>query len=140
MSDLTNNQGELLPLSTDEKTALTYHENVIERGLETFIEVGQSLQYIRDNRLYRAEYKTFDEYMSERWGKSRYWGLNMIKSVEVMGLLEGNVDARQQLPTSEFQARPLAKLKDNPELMAQAWIELTGKTQEEYEEGCLSVG
>lgn len=135
MSDLTNNQGELLPLTTEEKTALSYHENVIEKGLETFIEVGQSLQYIRDNRLYRAEYKTFDEYMSERWHRTRAWASNMIKAVDTMETLTKMSTRVDSLPESEKVVRPLAKLKDNPELMAQAWIELTGKTKEEYEEG-----
>lgn len=35
------------------------HEEVIDRGLATFIEVGQALLAIRDRRLYRMAYATF---------------------------------------------------------------------------------
>jgi len=135
MSDLTTNQGELLPLTTEEKTALSYHENVIEKGLETFIEVGQSLQYIRDNRLYRAEYKSFKEYIEQRWHFQVRQAHRIITGIETTQLLTDAGVRTDTLPESEYQARPLAKLKDDPELMAQAWIELTGKTKEEYEAG-----
>lgn len=130
----TVNESQLNLLSTEEKTALTYHENVIEKGLETFIEVGQSLQYIRDNRLYRSDFTTFDDYMSDRWGKSRAWASNMIKSVDVINSLE-SVNPGLQKPETEKVARPLAKLKNDPELMAQVWEEAVAEAKLQYEAG-----
>lgn len=36
-------------------------EQVIERGLQTFVEVGNAIREIRDSRLYKDEYGTFEE-------------------------------------------------------------------------------
>ncbi|HET7037948.1 MAG TPA: hypothetical protein VFI42_19905, partial [Thermomicrobiaceae bacterium] len=43
-------------------------EAVIERGVPTFMEVGQALAEIRDARLYRETHTTFEAYCRERWG------------------------------------------------------------------------
>lgn len=112
-----NNQ---LTLWTEQdETALRYNEQVIEEGLETYMKVGQALMEIRDNRLYRKEFKTFEDYCREKWGRSRYWAYNFIKASEVAGALNG-VDHGQQMPETERQIRPLTKL-DTPEQQAKAW-------------------
>ena len=46
-------------------------EKVVERGLATFVVVGEALARIRDGRLYRESHKTFEAYCDERWGMSR---------------------------------------------------------------------
>ena len=46
-------------------------ETVIESGIRTFVDVGRALLEIRDSRLYRESYPTFDEYCRERWGFGR---------------------------------------------------------------------
>lgn len=122
-------------LSIEEKTAFSYHENIIEKGLETFIEVGQSLQYIRDNRLYRAEYKTFANYCEQKWDFSARQAQRLMSSSKIINLLEENTTPGSQLPTLEKQARPLAKLKDDPELMAQVWSEALAEAKLQYETG-----
>jgi len=43
-------------------------ENVIDVGLKIFVEVGNALLEIRDSRLYREGWGTFDEYYQGRWG------------------------------------------------------------------------
>lgn len=102
-----------------ESIQLQYHEQVIEKGLETFYEVGQSLSFIREKRLYRKEFKTFEEYCQEKWGRSRRWANLIIKSSEVIGVLESG-NHGSQIPEAERQARPLTKL-DTPEQQAEAW-------------------
>jgi len=57
-------------LQIEEQEALQQYEAVIEKGLQTFYEVGQALAFIREKKLYRAEYKTFEDYCRERWGIS----------------------------------------------------------------------
>lgn len=47
----------LAALTTTETERLTDLETTIERGLKTFVEVGQALMEIRDGRLYRARGK-----------------------------------------------------------------------------------
>lgn len=62
MSDLLK-----APLTPEETASLEAYESRIERGLQTWIEVGICLMEIRDKRLYRASYDTFTDYCQERW-------------------------------------------------------------------------
>ena len=54
-------------LIKEERENLQKHETTIKKGLNTFVEVGQALLEIRENKLYRIEYKTFEEYCQEKW-------------------------------------------------------------------------
>ncbi len=47
-------------LSTGERAVLIRAEATIERGLTSFIAVGEALSEVRDSRLYREEYGTFE--------------------------------------------------------------------------------
>lgn len=62
------------PLNDQEKAHLQLFEGEIERRLEDvtahFREIGAVLANIRDQRLYRAEYATFEEYCHKRWHRS----------------------------------------------------------------------
>jgi histone H3/H4 len=55
-------------LTSSERGVLDGMEMIIERGKRAFLEVGTALMTIRDSRLYRAEYKTFEDYCQTRWG------------------------------------------------------------------------
>lgn len=59
--------GEILPLTAMERSALTHAEATIERGLNSFIEVGEALAKVRDEQLYRDEFGTFETYCRDRW-------------------------------------------------------------------------
>ncbi|HLF43230.1 MAG TPA: hypothetical protein VJA46_06860 [Acidimicrobiia bacterium] len=101
-------------------------EAIIERGLETFVEVGQALLIIRDNRLYRETHKTFESYCDERWDMSRVHAHRLIGASEVIRVLPiGNTP---QAPSNEAQARALAPLKGAPDLMAEAWAEAVSES------------
>ena len=41
---------------------LQFLEAIIERGQQTFIEVGNALMEIRESRLYLENYPTFEDY------------------------------------------------------------------------------
>jgi hypothetical protein len=60
-------------LSSIERTRFCELEGIIQRGLSTFVEVAQALVEIRDKRLYRQFYPTFEAYCRTRWhfGSSR---------------------------------------------------------------------
>ena len=49
-------------LSEVEEQALKKYEEIISKGLNTFLEVGHALAEIRDRRLYRATHDTFEPY------------------------------------------------------------------------------
>lgn len=109
-------------LNKEEVNELERCEVVIRQGLQTFIEVGQALLTIRDKRLYRSEFKTFEEYCNERWGMRKTWLYQMIGSAEVISNLSANADI---LPSTESQARPLTKLE--PEVQIEAWSEVVAQ-------------
>ena len=53
-------------LSEAETLELRRLEARVEIGLKAFWEIGQALSQIRDKRLYRENYKTFEEYCITR--------------------------------------------------------------------------
>jgi hypothetical protein len=120
-------------------------EAIIERNLKTFIDVGNALLEIRDNRLYRDTHKTFEAYCHERWGWKRDYVNKQIRAAEVARNLGTMVPKSSQVsdfkptsehldtmvskptqvsdfkPTSERQLRPLANLK--PAAQRQIWTQ-----------------
>ncbi len=40
-----------------------------EGDMEQFLKVSQALKTIRDKRLFREEFRSFDEYCRAKWGK-----------------------------------------------------------------------
>lgn len=81
-------------------------EEVIERGLATFVEVGNALVRIRDQRLYRNEYRDFEVYCQVRWSMGRRRADQLITAAEVVTKLGTIVPT----PRTESQARELAGL------------------------------
>jgi hypothetical protein len=114
-------------ITTQEQTALTsaeqqrlqQFETTIERGLQTFYEVGYALAEIREQRLYRAEYGTFEDYCRDRWQMSDSRARRLIYSSEVVDNVKSVPIGT--LPTNEAQTRPLAKLP--AEEQGPAWEE-----------------
>ena len=105
---------------------LAEHEATIERGLGTFVEVGEALLAIRDGRLYRESHDTFESYCRERWGFSRQRGNQLIDAAEMTTTV---VTTGLPAPANEAQARELAPLKDEPEALAEAWEEASSDGQ-----------
>lgn len=104
-------------LSTEEVNELERCEIVIKQGLETFVEVGTALMAIRDKRLYRAGFGTFEDYCRERWGMTRRNANRLVAASETISYL----GPMGPIPATERQARPLTKLE--PELQREAWQE-----------------
>ena len=107
-ADIMPVMGELVePLSSSEAQTLAHYEAIIARGLKTFVEVGQALLAIREQKLYREAYGTFEDYLRQRWDLSRSYAHRLIDAAEVTERLlpVGNL-----LPVNEAQARPLASL------------------------------
>lgn len=113
-------------LSIDEKIRLSQLEERIERGLKGYVEAGEALKQIRDLRLYREQFDSFEAYCEERWRISRARGYQLIGAAEVVNYLKLStlVDT---LPTRERQARPLTRLP-KPEA-AEVWQETVANAQ-----------
>jgi hypothetical protein len=87
---------------------LSAHEVVIERGYKTFIEVGNALAAIRDGRLYRQHFATFEDYCKQRWSLSRSRAYRLIEGADVVDRMLPIGD--KIVPSTESQARELAGL------------------------------
>lgn len=107
-------------LTVDEKIRLSHLENRVEQGLRTFVEAGNALAEIRDQRLYRESFESFEEYCRARWKISRPRAYEIIGSAEVVTILSGLPDI-QRLPANSRQAEPLAQLP--PDQIPSAWAE-----------------
>ncbi len=105
-------------LSVDEKIERSQCEERIRRGLIAWNEAGQSLALIRDSRLYRDEFSTFEEYCEVFWNKSRDWAYKLIGSSEVARILQTNV---HKPPINQGQVRSLIPLIDEPKKLISAW-------------------
>lgn len=70
-------------LTTMERSELGRLERTIETSLDSFLATGYALADIRNLRLYRAAYKTFEAYLESRWGFSRSRGYQLIACAEV---------------------------------------------------------
>ena len=125
--DIARRLHQSVPLEqSDVSGRLVKLEEVIDRGLKTFIEVGNALREIREGRLYRCEYATFDEYCRRRWGWDRINAHRHIEAATVVDVLSfDNIDG----PSNVAQTREIAPLlrKDEREALA-VWREL----REEY--------
>ena len=106
-------------LNIDETNELERCEVVIKQGLQTFIEVGEALMIIRDKRLYRIGFKTFEDYCVERWSFGRRYVNQIIQASEVISNLGAMAPI---LPQSERQTRPLTSLE--PEIQKEVWTEV----------------
>lgn len=105
----------LLPLTQDESKRLKECEKVIERGIDTFYQVGNALAEIRELRLYRLAYPTFEDYCKKRWDMSRFYAHRLIDAAQVVE----NLLPMGNIPASERQARELAPYE--PEVQQAVW-------------------
>lgn len=106
-------------LTIEENTRLRHCEAVIERSMNSFYEMGIALREIRESRLYKTTFETFEEYCLSKWSIARNYANKMIASSDVIDNLGTIVPI---LPNNEGQVRPLTKLE--PELQKQAWQEV----------------
>ena len=106
-------------LNIDESHELERCEVVIKQGLQTFIEVGQALMTIREKRLYRIGFKTFEDYCVEKWSMDKRHANRLIQASETISNL-GPIGP--VIPQTESQVRPLTRLE--PEIQKEVWTEV----------------
>jgi hypothetical protein len=97
----------LEPISLPESRALIALEKVIERGLETFVQVGEALAEIRDRKLFRTEHPTFAEYCKAKWKMSDRRARQLMDASEVVTAISKSGTI---VPKTESQTRPLTTL------------------------------
>jgi len=125
-------------LTKTESNRLAMIEVMIERGFKSFVESGKALAVVRDEKLYRASHKTFNEYCKSRWGLERTYAHRLIESAEVVNRvvdkmlsignkIEGDAPAPAvQFPSTESQARELARAPEDEQV--EVWGEVVQTT------------
>jgi hypothetical protein len=107
-------------LTVQEADQLQQCETVIEKGQQTFFEVGEALNRIRLDRLFRDEFETFEAYCQERWGWSRQRASQLIIAAQVVTetkALSTRVDIPTERVARELKSVPAA---DRPKVIDRA--------------------
>jgi hypothetical protein len=108
-----------IPLTTTEKRRKQELETIVESGLEEFLRVGSALAELRNRRLYRVEFGTFEEYVRAKFNLHRAAVDGVIRSAQTAQVL---LDAVIQLPpaTTATVLRPISGLPGD-ELQVACW-------------------
>lgn len=104
-------------LTVSEAERLDACEQVIERGLATFVDVGTALLEVRDSRLYRVAYPTFEAYCEARWNMTARHSNRLIEASQVAF----NLGPTGPSPANERTARELSGLA--PDEQRAVWAE-----------------
>ncbi len=119
--EVVDSSDELELLDPQEAQDLLHLERQVERGL---YQSWKALAEIRERRLYRSKYKTFEQYCQDRFGYTRAAASYKIAASAVVdnlltnGLQKSEMDL---MPTSERQVRPMVGL--SPSQQAEVWQE-----------------
>lgn len=124
-------------LSTTEQGSLAECEAVIRTGLQAFYEVGQALKRIRDGKLYREHYATFEDYCTQKWQMGRAHAYRLMESSEVISNLSPVGD--MEPPATERQTRPLKDLQPNEQREAWSAAQAFSNTSQPKSETVLKV-
>jgi hypothetical protein len=90
---------------------------IIANGIRIWYQVGEALLAVRDERLYRAEYPTFEAYLTQKWELKQSRAYQLMDAAQVVRNLESSTIV--ELPANESQARELTSLE--PEAQRLGW-------------------
>ncbi len=93
-------------------------ERTIERGLQTFVNVGNALREIKKDNLYTVEHDTFEKYCNARWGMNRAHAYRLMDGAQATENIRVSPIGDKSLPATESQARPLTKLEADEQPVA----------------------
>ena len=102
-------------VAVDEQTRKTHYEQIVIKGQQTFIEVGQALLALKEEELFKVTHKTWKDYTQDTFGFSDRHARRLISSVEAAqdvcedGSFGGPIGPAS-CPSSEAVARELVPL------------------------------
>lgn len=96
-------------LSVEQKIELSHLEKTIERGKTACIEMALALLKIREERLYRENHPTFEDYCQRRWEFSDRYGRMLVEYGETVRAIHSA--GGTMVPVSERQSRALNGLE-----------------------------
>ncbi len=108
-----------MPSKAELKTRLDEQEAKIVTAEQSYVEIGEALSIIRDDKLYEAlDYSTFEEYGQKVWQYQRGHLYRLIDAAKVVKNLRIE---HQQIPQKESHARLFNKFKVNDENQRTIW-------------------
>lgn len=100
---------ELSALNSSEQEQLNLCETIIEKGYNTFIEVGNALYDIRNNKLYREKHSTFEEYCKQKWQIKRQRAYELMDAASIVNTLSEISDKK----SDEFKVSPYINIRES---------------------------
>lgn len=119
--------GSALVVPTEDKNKLTKEQkdhfnklnSTVKKAAKSFIDAGMALYEIRSNKLYRENYKTFEEYCQAVHSISRQYANSLVRAGKATRELETIVSKNNlPLPHNESQVRELLRVPDKEERAA----------------------
>ena len=104
----------LTPAELTERQEL---ETAIKSGWKTFLEVGSAVAKIRDKKLYRDKYETFEQYLLTELGYSLPYAYSLIGSAEVNAQMSAIAEITVK-PLNEAQFRELIPVPEGKRVAA----------------------
>jgi hypothetical protein len=114
-------------LSIAETIKYSNCKEIITSGLQSFIDVGDALADLRDGKLYREEYSTFEECCDAEFGITPSYARRLVAATGVIENLKSVPIGT--IPENEAQARPLVGLPADKQ--AEAFKAATDKAASE---------
>lgn len=107
-------------VSVDVSRELASQEARIAAGLSAFVEVGDALLKIKEAKLYRQNYPSWETYLQNRWGMSDSQSTRLISASQICREIAG---AGVTPPAIESHARELRSVPEGER--AKVWAEIT---------------
>jgi hypothetical protein len=112
-------------LTVSEKQTLAACEADIEKGASLMV---VAIAKIREKKLYRGEYGTFEDYMRLRWGKSRCNGIKLANHGQVLLNLESSQNENVRIPNiSTHAAQEISDLPAEEQVTVVEQVVTTGQ-------------
>jgi hypothetical protein len=107
-------------LNGSERDRLRMLEAAIDAGARAFVVMGTALAEIRDSRLYRENFDTFEAYCKAKWDLSRSRSYELMDAAGIAERVSGIPDTPQI--ESASVATELVPLRDDPQAMSTAIV------------------
>lgn len=107
---------------------LAAREAVVDSGIKASIAASRALHEIktyRDGLLWKKNFRSFAQYLSERWGYQKSYGYHLVDVGDFVAKLVCSDSAiAESLPVNEGQLRPMFKVVPKEHRVA-CWAEIT---------------
>jgi len=97
-------------MTVQRNARLSQLETVVENWWEATLAAAKALVEIKEAELYKATHQTFEQYVAERWQKTKQWAYDLCNWYEV-NVLAGADDN----PLSMAATRPLKAMRKHPD-------------------------